>query len=72
MVLRGLRKSNELPRKTQENTDVMTVTLGTLDAPDALVPQVAIFARSRRSWDTMDPHLAAFDAQPSWKPADGV
>lgn len=51
---------------------VMTVTLGTLDAPDALVPQVAIFARSRRAWDTVDPSVTAFDAQPNWKPADPV
>lgn len=46
----------------------MTVTLGTLDAPDDLTPQVAIFARSRPAWDAMDTALATFDAQPGWKP----
>jgi hypothetical protein len=46
----------------------MTVAVGTLDRPDDLEPQVAIFARSRRPWDAMDPALATFDAQPSWKP----
>lgn len=52
--------------------EVMTVSLGTLDKPDDLTPQVAIFARTRRAWDTMDPTLATYDAQPGWKPEDGV
>lgn len=47
----------------------MTVTLGTLDQPDGLVPEVAIFARTRRAWDMMDPALASFDDQPGWTPA---
>ena len=46
----------------------MTVTLGTLDAPDDLTPEVAIFARRRYAWDVMDPALATFDAQRGWKP----
>lgn len=50
---------------------VMTVTLGTLDAPDGLAPHVAIFARSRRAWDAFDPTIATFDNQPDWKPDDG-
>jgi hypothetical protein len=50
----------------------MTVMAGTLDKPDDLVPQVAIFARSRRPWDVMDTELATFDAQPAWQPADGA
>ena len=50
----------------------MTVCLGTLDASDALKPQVAIFTRTRRAWDTADAAIAAFDAQPNWRPADGV
>ena len=51
---------------------VMTVTLGTLDASDALKPQVAIFARTRRVWDVMDKGLANYDSQPGWKPNDPV
>jgi hypothetical protein len=51
---------------------VMTVTLGTLDSSDDLIPQVAIFTRSRRAWDMPDPSIAAFPAQPDWKPADPV
>jgi hypothetical protein len=47
----------------------MTVTVGTLDRPDDLVPQVAVFARTRRSWDVMDDGLTSFDAQPKWSPA---
>jgi len=47
-----------------------TVTAGTLDNPDLITPQVAVFARSRRHWDVMDSSLASFDGQPEWKPAD--
>ena len=47
----------------------ITVSLGALDASDDLVPQVAIFARSRRAWDPADPSVQTFDAQPEWKPA---
>ena len=50
----------------------MTVSVGTLDDPDDLKPQVAIFTRSRRAWDVMDPALASYEAQPGWKPADAV
>lgn len=50
----------------------MTVSLGALDASDDLTPQVVVFARTRRAWDTMDPALPTFDAQPAWTPADGV
>jgi hypothetical protein len=49
----------------------MTATVGTMDDPDRVAPQVAVFARSRRAWDLMDASLATFDAQPAWKPADG-
>ena len=51
---------------------MMTVTLGTLDVSEGLVPAVAIFSRSRRTWDRLDPSVATFDAQPTWKPADPV
>ena len=50
----------------------MTVTLGALDASDSLAPHVAVFARSRRAWDLMDPNVAIFFAQPGWKPSDPV
>jgi hypothetical protein len=50
----------------------ITVTVGTLDESNDLTPQVAVFARNRRSWDAMDAELATFDAQPGWKPADGA
>jgi hypothetical protein len=51
---------------------VMTVSVGTLDDPDALSPQVAIFARTRPRWDVMDGSLPTFESQPRWKPEDGV
>lgn len=50
----------------------MTVSLGTLDTSDDLQPQVAIFARSRRAWDVLDPRVETFEAQPGWTPADPV
>jgi hypothetical protein len=50
----------------------ITVAIGTLDQSNGLTPQVAIFARNRRSWDMMDAELATFDAQPEWKLADGI
>ena len=51
---------------------VMTVTLGTLDDPAGLEPQVAVFARSRHGWDVMDPALPSFPTQPAWKPEAGA
>jgi len=51
---------------------LMTVCVGTLDNSEALIPQVAVFARARRGWDAMDPALPTFEDQPSWKPSDGV
>ncbi len=50
----------------------MTVSLGTLDDPNALTPQVAVFARTRPDWDSIDSSVERFDAQPGWKPSDGV
>jgi hypothetical protein len=50
----------------------ITVTVGTLDDPDSVNPQVVVFARSRRRWDVMDETLPTFDSQPDWKPEDGA
>jgi len=50
----------------------MTISAGLFDEPGTLAPQVAIFARSRPHWDTMDGALAAFEAQPNWKPGRGA
>ncbi len=49
-----------------------TVALGTLDDPNAVSPQVIVFARSRPHWDVMDSALPSYDTQPNWKPEDGV
>ena len=51
---------------------MMTVTVDTLDDPAGLTPQVAVFARSRRPWDAVDPSVSSFETQPGWKPGDGV
>lgn len=50
----------------------LTVTVGTLDDPDGVTPQVVVFARSRCRWDPSDPTLPTFATQPDWKPEDGV
>jgi hypothetical protein len=50
----------------------VTISVGTLDDPNGVLPQVVIFARSRRHWDLMDATLPTFDTQPRWMPEDGV
>lgn len=47
----------------------VTVTAGTLDEPDRVTPQVAIFSRNKRGWDAIDAALPTFESQPEWKPA---
>lgn len=51
---------------------VVTITVGTLDDSSGFEPNVAVFARNRKPWDTMDENLPTFAAQPDWKPEDGV
>jgi hypothetical protein len=51
---------------------VMTVCMGTLDTSDGMLPQVEIFLRTQRDWDRPNPTIQTFDAQPGWKPEDGV
>lgn len=53
-------------------TGHVTIALGTLDDPAAFTPEVVVFARSRPTWDTMNPALPTFDDQPAWKPDDGA
>jgi hypothetical protein len=50
----------------------VTISVGTLDDPDGVVPQVVVFTRSRRRWDLVDVALPSFEAQPKWKPEDGI
>ena len=50
----------------------MTVSMGVLEDSDDLVAQVAIFTRSKRAWDCVAVDVTAFEAQPTWKPEDGV
>ena len=49
----------------------VTVAVGTLDDPDGVEPQVVVFARTRRSWDTVVGDLPTFDDQPGWTPDKG-
>ena len=48
----------------------VTMSLGTFDDSSDMKPQVAIFTRNQKPWDTMDPGLATFEAQPHWQPDD--
>ncbi len=48
--------------------DHVTITLGTLDDPDAFTPEVVIYTRSRPRWDAIAPDLESFDTQPGWTP----
>jgi hypothetical protein len=50
----------------------VTITLGTLDEPSGLSPQVVVFARNRKTWDVVEAALPTFDAQPVWKPEHGI
>jgi len=51
---------------------VVTVAVGSLDDPSGVEPQVAVFTRTRPSWDTFDPALPSFADQPAWRPEDGA
>lgn len=51
---------------------VMTVMMGTLEQSEDLVPQVAIFTRTKRPWDAEIPAIQSFETQPGWAPKDGV
>ena len=64
--------SSRLFGKNTGMPGVMTVAVGTLNDSDMFEPQVAIFARSRRHWDLADTRVQSFDAQPAWRPEDGV
>ena len=52
--------------------DHVTIALGTLDDSTTFEPQVVVFARNRKPWDTMDQDLMTFEEQPNWKPGDDV
>ena len=64
--------SSRLFGKNTNMPGAMTVAAGTLNDPNALEPQVAIFTRSRPHWDAVAPNVQSFEAQPAWKPSDGV
>ena len=50
----------------------VTISVGTFDDSSTLEPQVVVFARNRKPWDVMNETLPTFDAQPDWKPVDGI
>jgi hypothetical protein len=53
-------------------TGFVTITLGTLNDSGELSPQLALFARSKKAWDVLDETIPIFDAQPDWRPDDGL
>jgi len=48
----------------------VTITLGTLVDSTKFKPEVAIFSRNKKQWDTMNDSLMVFETQPDWKPED--
>jgi len=48
----------------------VTITLGTLDDSSEFEPEVVIFSRNRKKWDTMSESLVSFQTQPDWSPED--
>jgi hypothetical protein len=49
--------------------NMTTITLGTLDDPDAVGPiGVAVFAKRKRVWDPIDPSIQAFETFPPRPP----
>ena len=47
---------------------VMTVTMGTLDTSDGMLPRVEIFTRTRRDWDRPNLAIQSFDVQRAGSP----
>ena len=48
------------------------ISLGVMDDAAGLMPQVVIFSRNRKSWDSPLPNVPTFDAQPDWTPERGL
>jgi len=46
----------------------VTITLGTLDDSTDFEPEVVIFSRNKKPWDTMSDSLMPFETQPDWNP----
>lgn len=44
--------------------DMIMVQAGSLDHPDQVSPQNAIYVKDRISWDKLDPDIPHFDAMP--------
>ncbi|MEF8713336.1 MAG: GFA family protein [Accumulibacter sp.] len=43
---------------------MLTLRVANLDAPEAVTPQMAVYAKRRLCWDSLDPNLPAFDEMP--------
>ena len=50
----------------------ITITLGTFDDSSNFEPEVAVFTRNQKKWDTIDKKIPMFEAQPDWKPDDKI
>ena len=54
--------------KNSEMVGFVTFSVGTLDDPNLVEPQVVVFAKHRSHWDMMDSALETFNDMPDWKP----
>ena len=59
---------SQLYGKNTEMPEVVTVSAGTLEDPNAVEPEVAVFDKNRNHWDKMDGSLETHDDMPDWKP----
>lgn len=50
--------------KTSGFKDMMAITLGSLDVPSRITPQMAFFSSKALPWDHLDPGLQRFPAMP--------
>ena len=70
VMRRGRCLCGAVTRKNSQMTGFVTVSVGTLDDPNTVTPQVVVFSRSRRQWDSVGRDLPTFETQPNWKPED--
>ncbi len=63
---------SQLFGKNAVTVGFMTVSAGTLEDPNLIEPQVAVFAKFKNHWDMMDSSLETFEGMPDWKPKLGV
>jgi hypothetical protein len=52
-----------------QNSDYLTLTLGSMDDAEDLQVEVVIFERDKQHWDHLPAEAVCFETQPDWKPS---